>query len=189
MITAHPGEFQDRRIRRTRRAIRQALETLLQAGAIEQITIKEIAAEADIGYTTFFRHFPTKEAALAELADSEAAELIEHCFPLLRSTDSRAACLALCNHVETKRRVWTALLTGGAAGVVREALVGYTLARASDWPRSQAWLPADHGTPLVIGLIVEVLSWWLTRATKLSPGQVAEIMDRTFITELLRNAG
>ncbi|WP_395397825.1 TetR/AcrR family transcriptional regulator [Novosphingobium sp. BL-8A] len=175
----------DRRMRKTRRAIREALQTLLQNGAIEQITIKDIAAEADIGYTTFFRHFPSKEAALADLADTEAAELIDFSFPLLSSQDSRASCIALCRHVDEKRRVWSALLTSGAAGIVRDALAAHTLERAGDWPAARAWLPEGAGTTLVIGLTVEVLTWWLSSARQLSAEQVGEIMDRLFVAQLI----
>ena len=181
-------EAQDRRVRKTRKAIREALQTLLQDNAIEQITAKELAAEADIGYTTFFRHFPSKEAALADLADSEAEELIEHCFPLLRSADSLAACQALCRHVAGKRRVWSALLTGGAAGVVREALVRHTIEKSGEWPPARSWMPADNGTTLIIGIVVETLAWWLTHADDLGPDQVAGIMDRMFIAGLVEKS-
>lgn len=182
-------ETQDRRVRKTRKAIREALQTLLQDSAIEQITAKEIAAEADIGYTTFFRHFASKEAALADLAESEAAELIDECFPLLRTADSRASCLVMCRHVADKRRVWSALLTGGANGVVREALVQHTIEKSGEWPPAQSWMPAENGTTLIIGLVVEVLSWWLTHAEDYSPDQIAEIMDRMFIAGLVSEGG
>lgn len=178
----------DRRMRKTRRAIREALQSLLQSNAIEQITIKDIAAEADIGYTTFFRHFATKEAALADLADSEAAELLAYSFPLLESEDSRASCVALCRHVEEKRRVWSALLTSGAAGLVREALAAHTVERSKGWPDKRTWLPAGVGTSLIIGLTVEVLTWWLAHTPEFSAEQVAEIMDRLFVARLVDSA-
>lgn len=181
---APPGDLQDRRIRKTKRAIRQALESLLREQDIQQITAKDIAAEADIGYTTFFRHFATKEAALADLADIEAAALIEESFPLLRSDDSLTSCLAMCRHVESKRGVWSALLTGGAASLVREALIRHTIEKSDEWPAAHAWLPAESGTILVIGLVVEVLDWWLSHAGHLEPVEVAGIMDRLFISAL-----
>jgi AcrR family transcriptional regulator len=178
-------QVQDRRVRRTRKAIREALQTLLQDHSIEQITVKEIAAEADIGYTTFFRHFATKEAALADLADYEAEELIGHCFPLLGSIESRAVSLVFCQHIDGRRRVWTALLTGGAASIVRQAMVRHTLERSNVWPQSRSWLPAESGPTLVIGLLVEVLGWWLSHARDLTPEQLSEIMDRLFISQLV----
>lgn len=178
-------EGQDRRVRKTRVAIRSALRRLLQRDGIEQFTIKDIAEEADIGYTTFFRHFPSKEAALADLADSVAADLLSQTLPLLTASDSRESCLALCRHVEANRPVWEALLTGGAAGFVRASLAAHTLERSQEWPVSQPWIPADAGTYLATGMVVETLTWWLTHAAGLAPEAVAEIMDRTFISALV----
>ena len=181
-------EPMDRRIRKTRGAIRSAIKQLLQSQGIDQFTIKDIAEQADIGYTTFFRHFPSKEAALADLADSVAGDLLAESLPLLTSKDSRASCLALCRHIEANRSVWTALLSGGAADFVRASLARITLERSQEWPLPQAWLPAASGTLLATGMVVEVLTWWLTHAADLPPEAVAEIMDRTFISALVGGA-
>lgn len=179
---------EDRRVRRTRVSIRAALKRLLQDGAIDQFTIKDIAEEADIGYTTFFRHFATKEEALADFADSAAAELLSQTLPILKAADSRASCLALCHHVQANRQIWEALLTGGAAGFVRSSLARHTLEMEADWPMPQSWIPADKGTYLATGMVVETLTWWLTHAADLAPEQVAEIMDRTFVSALVGKA-
>jgi AcrR family transcriptional regulator len=188
-MDAQPGDLQisDRRVRKTRQAIRSALRDLLQSAGIEQITIKDIAREADIGYTTFFRHFTTKEAAIADFADSAADELLEQTLPLASSTDSRASSLALCRHIDANRTVWAALLTGGAADFVRSSLAAHTLERTNEWPvdKNHDWIPVDKGTTLATGMVVETLTWWLTHAADLSPEQVSEIMDRTFISALL----
>ncbi|MCW1430767.1 TetR/AcrR family transcriptional regulator [Novosphingobium sp. JCM 18896] len=178
-------KLQDRRIRKTRNAIRAALKTLLQRGSIEQITIKDIAREADIGYTTFFRHFGTKEAAIADFADTAAAELLDATLPLLSTSDGLTSTLALCHHVAANRHVWEALLTGGAADYVRSSLAAHTTERATLWPPMQDWLPADKGTILATGMVVETLTWWLAHAPELSPEQVAQIMNHTFISALL----
>ena len=177
---------EDRRVRKTRVAIRAALKRLLQNGAIDQVTIKDIAEEADIGYTTFFRHFATKEEALADLADSASAELLAQTLPLLNVSDSRASCLALCDHIQANRPVWEALLTGGAADFVRGSLAKHTLEKSEHWPSAiQSWIPADTGTYLATGMVVETLTWWLTHAADLTPEQVADIMDRTFVSALV----
>jgi AcrR family transcriptional regulator len=188
MKRAVSSDLPDRRVRKTLKAIRRALETLLQDMAIEQVTAKQLAAEADIGYTTFFRHFPTKEAALADLADSEAEELLQHSLPLIRSAGSLAATTDMCRHVGARRRLWSALLLGGAAPLMRESLVRHTLERSGDWPQRQPWLPADNGTALIIGLVVETLGWWLSQAPDMPPEEVAQIMDKLFISTLTGHA-
>ncbi|HEX8058782.1 MAG TPA: helix-turn-helix domain-containing protein [Novosphingobium sp.] len=183
--SANDFEGQDRRVRKTRVAIRSAVKRLLARDGLDQFTIKDIAEEADIGYTTFFRHFPSKEAALADLADSVTTELLERTLPLLHTANSRESCLALCRYIDANRPVWEALLTGGAAGYVRAALAEHTFERSQEWPASQSWIPADKGTYLATGMVVEILTWWLTHAATLAPEAVAEIMDRTFISALV----
>lgn len=184
-IRADDSRLPDRRVRKTRHAIRLALRTLLQENGIDQITIKDIAEKADIGYTTFFRHFPTKEAAIADLVDSAAAELLDETLPLLSPDDGLASTLALCSHVNANRHVWEALLTGGAANFVRVSLATHTSERSTLWPPMQSWLPADKGIFLATGMVVETLTWWLTHAPELSPDQVSQIMNHTFISALL----
>jgi AcrR family transcriptional regulator len=185
MQPAATRDLTDRRVRKTLKAIRRALETLLQDTPIEQITAKQLAAEADIGYTTFFRHFPTKEAALADLADSEAEELLRHSLPLVSSAGSLTATTSMCRHVDARRRVWSALLLGGAAPLMRESLIRHTLEMSGDWPQGQPWLSVESGTSLITGLVVETLGWWLSQAPDLSPEEVAKIMDRLFIAQLV----
>ena len=59
---------------RTRRTLLDALLRLIEARPFDQITIREIAGEAGIGYATFFRHYPSKDALLQDLASGEIAE-------------------------------------------------------------------------------------------------------------------
>jgi AcrR family transcriptional regulator len=44
---------------------------------LEQISIRDIAADSHVGYTTFFRHYPTKEALLEDLARDEMERLLD----------------------------------------------------------------------------------------------------------------
>ena len=85
----------DARVHQTRAAIRKAFLQLLDQKPLEQITIREIAAAASVGYTTFFRHHPSKEELLNEIAATEIKHLIEMALPVLGSIDSREATLAI----------------------------------------------------------------------------------------------
>ena len=58
-----------------------------------------------------------------DLADDEIARLLEFCFPILNTSDSYSACLALCRRVEDHHLLWSALLTGGAAGTIRSVFI------------------------------------------------------------------
>ena len=51
------GETLDRRIRKTRRVIRQCLTELLKTKRIQDITVREISEKADINRGTFYLHY------------------------------------------------------------------------------------------------------------------------------------
>jgi AcrR family transcriptional regulator len=180
----------DRRIRRTRKAIRGALQDLLHTTALEQITIREIAEKADVSYTTFFRHYPDKEAVLADLADDQVVRLLDLCLPLINlpNEDSAAACLATCRHISDDRMLWTALLTGGAAGAIRASFITRTIEKAFDMRDADDWLPIDIGTTLAVGITVDLLAWWLSRAGHKSPEQIAGMLDRLLAGIMQRKA-
>ena len=177
--TGSPG--QDPRALRSGAAMRSALLALLESKPFEQITIREIAAKAGIGYATFFRHHPSKEALLSHIAADELERLVALALPLLNAANGEAACLALCRYVEAHRALWAILLTGGAAATLREAFMGVSRRVAADFREAPPWLPVELGIIHASGAIVEILAWWLRQDTPLSVERVAEILNRLVI--------
>jgi AcrR family transcriptional regulator len=177
-----PGreEQTDRRTRRTRTALLRALEHLLAIRQFDQISIRDIAAEADIAYPTFYRHYPDRESLLSDLAADEISALLDLTLPLFTAQESYASSLALCEHVRRHERLWAVLLTGGAAANVRALFVAQTERRAEQWPPRNDWLPADVGTAILCGATLEVLAWWLGKTRHKPSEEVARILSRFF---------
>jgi AcrR family transcriptional regulator len=166
---------------RTRQALRRALLALLDRQQLEQITIRDIVAEAGIGYATFFRHHASKEELLNEIAAEQVGSLMALTLPLLDPTDTRVSCLALCKYVNKHRALWSALLTGGAAGALRAEFIRLATASAAT-VRSSDWLPVELGAVYGVTATVEILAWWLrTPAGEYPVEQVAEFLDRLVV--------
>ena len=172
----------DARVVRTRESLRRALLELLQTSSFESITIREIAATAGIGYTTFFRHHPTKESLLDEIAAEEMRRLLEFVQSGFDSEDTRAASLALFNYVDRHRALWSTLLTGGAASTLRDEFIRVSKRVAEDAGRSAAWLPAEVGIVLVASGTIELLAWWLAQRRPAPVEQVATIYERVVLS-------
>jgi AcrR family transcriptional regulator len=178
---ADSSALPDARMRKTRAALNEAMLSLLEEKTFDQITIREIALRADVGYATFFRHFDTKEALLNDLAANEISHLMKLALPTLMETGGQAAALALFRFVEEHRRLWTALLTGGAAGILRKEFVRQAgKVRGVNLDHS-AWLPAELATIYGVSATVEIIAWWLERGRNLSVDKIAQILNRLVI--------
>jgi AcrR family transcriptional regulator len=185
-ITAFKKDLpSDARQVRSRNALTGALLELLEERPFDQLTIREITARAGTGYATFFRHYPTKEALLSDVASEQIAELLSRAVPILYDIDSYESTLALCSYVAEHRKLWFALLTGGAAGILREEFIRQARELARGAVVAVDWLPADlavvHGT----GATIDILAWWLAQEEDFPPSQIAAILHRLVIGPLV----
>jgi AcrR family transcriptional regulator len=77
-LTAAPvSSGQERRRRRTQRALQNAAITLVGTRGLAEVTVEEIAAAAGVSRRSFFNHFPTKAAALFDPDPSDAERLAQ----------------------------------------------------------------------------------------------------------------
>jgi AcrR family transcriptional regulator len=77
-LTAAPvSSGQERRRRRTQRALQNAAIALVGRRGLAEVTAEEIAAAAGVSRRTFFNHFPTKAAALFDPDPSDAERLAQ----------------------------------------------------------------------------------------------------------------
>lgn len=179
----------DRRRERSRAALTEALLSLLEEAAFDQITVQEIVHRAGIGYATFFRHFPDKQALLGSLAADEIRGLIDLTLPVLASVDARASALALCAYVQARRALWSALLTGGAAAILREEFIRQANLVGGGVEGGESWPPRDLVVPFAIGGVLDILTWWLRQDEPVDQERVAGLLADLVIAPLVSSGG
>ena len=175
----------DARQVRTRQTLLDALLRLVVIRPFDQITIREISGEAGIGYATFFRHYPSKEALLHDLASGEIAGLLNQALPVLYADNSRQSCITLFEYVNAHRALWTALLTGGASTMLKQEFTDQAKQIAADQGGAGGWLPDELRVVFAVSATVEIISWWLQQRPSFGVERIAEILDRLVVIPAL----
>lgn len=67
---------EDRRVRKTKAALQQAMVELVVEHGYEAISIDALAGRADVTRATFYAHYPSKAALLTAVVDAFADEVI-----------------------------------------------------------------------------------------------------------------
>lgn len=166
----------DPRQQRSALALRNALLRLLDQKDFDEITVREIVTEAGVNNATFFRHHPDKKTFLNRIAQDEIDRLVAVSIP---SGHGLAGYVALCEYVRANKPLWSALLTGGAAGVMRDRYARVARSIAAEYAGTKSWLPHELSIVASTALIVETISWWLTLDDDAhSPQEIAEILEQ-----------
>lgn len=170
----------DRRVARTRDALRVALISLILERGWDDIGVQDICDRANVGRSTFYTHFPSKEKLLSGAFDDLRKELRAH---EKTSGDSPAPVFGivrgLIEHVHENQRLFRAVIGKRSSLVVQRRfsqLVHELVAEdfaASDIPPTRR-APATH---YVAGALFGLLTWWVDTRSPLAPNEL-EILFR-----------
>lgn len=182
-MVSGPSSTPDARQVRTRAKLLRALLTLLEREPFESITVRAIAAEAHVGYATFFRHYRSKEALLDDLAADEISELLGKAMPVFVADQTHHACVALFDYLAERKALWRALLAGGAAPILRQQFIEQArrLAAGFDPAPVDAACPIDLRITHATAATIEIIAWWLRQDDALTVERIAGILDRLVI--------
>jgi AcrR family transcriptional regulator len=176
----------DARVVRTREALRQAMVDLAAERPLEAITVRAIAARAGVGYATFFRHYPDKDALLADVADRLIREFLQRVAPLLTEHDRAAAARTMCDFVMEHLAIYQALLAGGSGETVRAEMLRQTLKTMAATRKRRPDGPFDDLMLFhLVSAILNLLTWWLRHLDEIDAETMAEIIERTVLTPVV----
>jgi AcrR family transcriptional regulator len=176
----------DRRTARTQKALHRALMSLIVSKGYEATTVQDIIDEADVGRSTFYSHFTSKEDLLRsgfatlrnELERARLAAASAHGEPLAFS-------LAFLQHVNEYRHIYRSLLGARGRTVADQELRRVLWDTVSnDLPRlgEDEALPRELCVQFVVDSFLGVVGWWFERRRKLQPAEVDAIF-RSLVLE------
>jgi AcrR family transcriptional regulator len=152
---------------------------LLLDRSFDQVTVRDICAEAGIHYATFFRHYTGKEALLDDIAAEQISVLVDLTLPIQQAEGHAVAIQRLFSHIDAHRALWSTLLNGGASAVMRNEWLHRAQIVTEAHQGSHGWLPKELGTISSVALIIETVTWWLRQPEgSYSSDRAAEILRR-----------
>lgn len=177
----------DRRVRRTRKSLHDALMELMLEKGYEAVTVQDLIDRADVGRSTFYAHFRDKDELLSSAVDQLRQSLVDRA-PTVPdgqspvSANVLAFSLPMLKHAQANHRLYQALVVkGGAAMVERLALPMLNRLVVDE---IEAFAPTDAPLSVqfdvvvvyVVNTFMALLKWWLEHGMPCS----AEDMDRVF---------
>ncbi|MFI9382766.1 TetR/AcrR family transcriptional regulator [Kutzneria sp. NPDC052558] len=163
---------QDRRVRRTRRALHDALIELVLERGYERVTVQDILDRADVGRSTFYAHFRDKEALLLTSFDDMREQLRSG----IDAAPDRPAAL-LFEHAYEHQRVYRALANRqGGALVIRH--LHKLLTEVLRTQSTDGDLPADVVAEFHASGIIGLLGWWIEHDFRHDPEWLVSVYRR-----------
>lgn len=174
----------DRRQRKTREAIFTAFTTLLSKKSYNQISVQDIIDAADVGRTTFYAHFETKDYLLKDLCEDLFGHIIDSAMGLPHShyhysAESKAdsVFLHLLQHLQENDRNILELLSSQNNEIFlryfKSNLKKLIVTQYADKGLLQnSKLPEDYLVNHIASSFVDTVDWWLSRKMRESPEEI-----------------
>jgi AcrR family transcriptional regulator len=184
----------DRRVRRTRTALQEALLSLMAERGYDAVTVQDVIDHADVGRSTFYTHYGDK----ADLLTDTLARLRTALRPATggRAPDRRRPLRfsrEMFGHVHEQQPLLRALLGAPGAGAVvgRVELMLTDVVRgeldALAGPTGPARVPLDLLTDSVVAAFLATLRWWVADGFRQPPDQL-ESWFQTMVAPGIRAA-
>jgi len=174
------GSRPDRRVQRTHRALQDALASLIVECGWDAVSVQDICDRADIGRSTFYKHFSGKEALLVSALDNSRREIrARQSMDESRKNDPLPFAYGMLEHVYERQQVFRAI--GKRSGYVVQRYVRELVVRMVKEDLA-ALAPSgwqlEATTHYVAGAFVELLTWWIDGRRQQKPADIEMLFEQ-----------
>lgn len=181
----------DRRVRKTKKALREALAKLLTKKELHAITVQELANEADIHRGTFYAHYQDVYDLFEKIEDSVIEELTE-----LMESDEEYTCeglyTALINYIFDNSKLCKAFFEKGNYSFQKRIASWLESAYIESWtvenPNMQMNDKMNYLAVYHIQGLISIIGKWVETDFKLPKNEVIQLLhdvdyniDRLFV--------
>jgi AcrR family transcriptional regulator len=164
----------DRRVQRSRTALRDAFHRLILERGYDAISVFDVTELANVGRSTFYEHYTGLDDLLAQSLDGAFALLGRASL----NAEHDPAMTGVLQHFWDNRKVGSALLSGSAVRVLQPLLTGhFETALSAQWPdrsREGAFRRKVLALQLAGGNLIVIREWVSGRL----PGTAQDIAEQ-----------
>jgi AcrR family transcriptional regulator len=168
----------DKRVRRSRRLMGDALLRLLQNHDLSTITVRAVTDAADVGYMTFYRHYESLDDLLVDRIRGIIEEQIDR---VIMECDQQGA--LIFRHIAENAALYRTLLFNRSASQARQKLAGmlaeFFLLTVKDDPL----VPNDLQAQQMAAGVMSLIGWWLERGMEMPIDRMAVLYNRLILDE------
>lgn len=177
----------DRRVRRTRKLIQDALFSLMQEMPYQKIRIGQITDRADISRSTFYAHFETKDDLLLSVADEIIDAYFKTIDEVIRGSDKNPTRL-LFTRWQENLPVMKLILDAGMEYRIYQRLRMYN-ARRSEPELADNPLLEDYIRTMLDGACFALLLRWTRDQAAIPVNQMVALFAALNIDEMFSTLG
>lgn len=171
----------DRRQQKTRQAIFNAFSSLLERKSFGNITVQEIIDEANVGRSTFYAHFETKESLLKAMC----TDIFQHVFSDDLGQESNhdfsnaghnfeKEITHILYHLQDNQKNLKGLLSCDSGEIFMGYFKGYLQEIFPSFIKKlHHTAPSEYVLSMTICNFAETVRWWITEHSEYTPEQIA----------------
>jgi len=170
-------DMQDRRVKRTQKALARALIALTLEKGYEAITIREITDHAEIGYATFFRHYHDKEALLEDVLYVVLEELTALLQVPMHVADHTVTGTLIFRYVQEHSELVHVLLSSHKSSDMARTIVeaGTQSVFSQNAPLDESIVPPEIAAYHLVTSTISLIQWWIEHQMPYPPEQMGAI--------------
>jgi len=175
---------QDRRSQRTQQALMDALIALLAVKHYDEISINDIIDRANVGRSTFYAHYQTKDDLLKSGFERVLDMLIHHIQFNEVDQDLQLDTTSLFRHAQGHYELYRTLVWGSGFEILTKDGLAALSAKFQESLTLLLSGKPEPSIPLAVlsysmaGMLLLLLKWWLDNKMPYSPEYMDEIFQQ-----------
>jgi len=180
-------ERTDRRVKRTNKLLQEALVDLTLERGYDAVTIRDITERADVGYATFFRHYPDKASLLAELLQAMKDDFRLLLEPFTIVSDPEHTGTLIFDYVEANYDLCRVLLNStDTMSLFRPMeIIGQEEMTPLLHTPQEGLVPVDVAVTHLMSSLVMLIRWWVDHDRPYPPERMGQMAAELIIKPVL----